>query len=183
MPERELSGFDPRFNPAFQPGYDPATDPVATPTWSREAPPAGRVVVVPDAPTREASGPPARESSGDASRETSREPTREHSSGRADDAAPQPADSALTPARASGLNPFLLTLWALAAILVASGLSILAWLPDAERALQSGADGSRYFLVQAASGSAPIVIALGVAVSAALLFWHAREWERRATPR
>lgn len=156
--------FDPRFDPAFQPGYEGPLVPAATPTRRGASetdrigtPPAARTAVRPAEPT-----PAGRATAAPVSAEpvTADEPHFD------DDEGPRRP------------NPFLIALGAVAVLLVGGGLYLASFVRDtfADNPATSQVD---YVVLQVLMYAAPLVVVLGLAVGAGILFVLAARWYRR----
>ncbi|HAM25947.1 MAG TPA: hypothetical protein DCP11_04375 [Microbacteriaceae bacterium] len=151
-------GFDPRFDPAFQPGYDPSVHGHAAPKPEATGAPTDRVeraqprVVPENRPARAESDP---------------------STG-------SDADAFEPPPRR--LNPFLLALWALSAAFIGLGLYLLRFIGDRLDSLNTvgGGNSSDYYLLQAYTVGAPLLIVLGLATATGTLFLYAARGFHRA---
>jgi hypothetical protein len=145
------SDFDPRFDPAFQPGYDP----------SKHAPAAQHR---PKEPRRQVQQqdeyipPPAEE--------PARSPI---------------ASFAEKPPVRRAVNPLVVLLWALSALFVVVGVYGLQLI--GERVTALGANGSfgsaDYYLLQAYTFGAPLLIVLGLATATGTVFLLAARWRGR----
>jgi hypothetical protein len=146
------SDFDPRFDPAFQPGYDP----------SKHAPAAPR---------------------------RPKEPRRQVQ--QQDEYIPPPTDEPVRPAITSlhdgppvrrVVNPLVIVLWALSALFVVMGIYGLQLI--GERVTALGANGSfgsaDYYLLQAYTFGAPLLIVLGLATATGTVFLLAARWKHSA---
>ena len=141
--------FDPRFDPAFQPGYDP-----------KKAPRAAR-------------GADSAEQA-----EQSDEPVTEVY------LAPPMEPGAAPVARAQTLslrnsNPLLIALWVISVVFIATGIYALRLIGD--RVTQLGANGgfggADYYLLQAYTIGAPLLIVLGLATATGTIFLLAARWK------
>ena len=152
--------FDPRFDPAFQPGYDPRNDPaIAARSRSYSGSPHP---VRPVRPEVIAPLPPAEPQNVPAEAIDEREVE---------------SESSATP----GVNPFLIALWVVSALFVVSGAGLLRWLPTASEELQTSTNPAFDYVVLTSIGiGAPLLIVLGLATAAGILFLHAARWKRRA---
>lgn len=148
-------GFDPRFDPAFQPGFDP----------NRHSP-AAVVDVQPVAVASSDSITGAVESNPAVGARTA---VRAAEANAAEPNAPVPP---------SRRNPLLIALWIVSAILVASGVYVLRLVADQAMALgTSGGFGeSDYYLMQAYTVLAPLLITLGIATAIGTVFLLAVRW-------
>lgn len=153
-------GFDPRFDPAFQPGFDPSRHPsgmkdvttrvpTASPTSPEVEPGAAAFVSAPSV-----SAP----------------------SGAAAEMSAVPAD---LPARARRRNPLIILLWIMSVVLVASGVYGLRLVADRVKDLGSsgGFGEADYYLMQAYTVLAPLLIALGIATAIGTIFLLATRFQ------
>lgn len=156
--------FDPRFDPAFQPGYEGPLVPAAVPTPRGASgtdrigtPPASRTAVRPAEPT-----PVERTPAGRAPVEPApgEDPPFE------DDPAPRRP------------NPFLIALGAVAVLLVGGGLYLVSSVRD-QFADSPAAAQVDYVTLQVLMYAAPLLVVLGLAVGAGILFVLAARWYRR----
>ncbi|WP_394768200.1 hypothetical protein [Lacisediminihabitans sp.] len=142
---RDEPGFDPRFDPAFQPGYDPTVH------GREQRPPAESKVERSDraVPIVEPAQPIAVEE----------EPA----------ADAEPETISLRP------NVFLLALWVLSAVFIGIGLYLLRFISDRLDTLNTSGGGgsSDYYLLQAYTIGAPMLIVLGLATATGTLFLFA----------
>lgn len=140
--------FDPRFDPAFQPGFDPKKVP---PVVGKTAP----VGAETEEPVTEVYvAPPMMAVDGPGER---------------------PAQFSLRTA-----NPLLIALWVLSAVFIAFGVYGLRLIGD--RVTQLGANGgfggADYYLLQAYTIGAPLLIVLGLATATGTIFFLAARWRR-----
>jgi hypothetical protein len=165
------SEFDPRFDPAFQPGFDPArhrpgpAEPprsprVQTQQQTDDFQPAARVApppVVAVDPLAPAEQPTPAE--------------------------PISADDVSAALRR--VDPYLVALWVISALLIGGGTYSLRLIGDRIRALTSSGDfgGPGYYLLQAFTIGAPMLIVLGIATAIGTVFLLAARSRRGAPPR
>ncbi|TXN30332.1 hypothetical protein [Lacisediminihabitans profunda] len=147
---RDEPGFDPRFDPAFQPGYDPTLH------GREQRPPVESNVdrSVRTAPLVEPGQPIAVE---------------EESA-----AAAEPETTSRRP------NVFVVALWALSAVFIGTGLYLLRFISDRLDSLNTSGGGgsSDYYLLQAYTMAAPMLIVLGLATATGTLFLFAARSQR-----
>jgi hypothetical protein len=74
----------------------------------------------------------------------------------------------------AGVNPFIVLLWILAALLVGGGAFALI-----NATLATGPMGGTMPISFVLLTFAPFAILIGLAAVICLLFWHARQWQRR----
>ncbi|MET0806872.1 MAG: hypothetical protein ABWX66_01885 [Lacisediminihabitans sp.] len=169
------SEFDPRFDPAFQPGFDPARH-VAQPTAPGRSPQ--------KAPATQRAQP-AQSPLTDASALAAHTPTPRVVA--VDPLAPaQPASSAepITTAEvyaaARRIDPYLIALWVISAVLIGAGIYSLRLIGDRITALTSSGDfgGPGYYLLQAFTIGAPMLIVLGLATAVGTVFLLAARGRR-----
>ncbi|HEY8914703.1 hypothetical protein [Lacisediminihabitans sp.] len=143
-------GFDPRFDPAFQPGYDPIVH--------------GREQRPPVEPNVE--------------RSERTPPTVEPGQPIAVEEEPAAEPDAETTVRRP--NVFLLALWVLSAIFIGTGLYLLRFISDRLDSLNTSGGGgsSDYYLLQAYTMGAPMLIVLGLATATGTLFLFAARSQR-----
>lgn len=149
--------FDPRFDPAFQRGYSGAA-PSAPPAVSPA--PAKRMI---DSPPRT---PPAPHRMVDA--EPAPRGVLGHDEAEDFDEAP-----------ARRINPFLIALGAIAALLVGGGAYLASRVSDLFASTQ-GQSGFDFVTVQVFIVAAPILVGLGLATGVGVLFVYAVRWGRPA---
>jgi hypothetical protein len=133
--------FDPRFDPAFQPGFDPGQHPTARRTPRPAAPEPISPALLP-------------------------EPIAVPD---LDETASAPADEPVGTARP---EPLLVALWIVSAVFVAAGIYGLRLIGDRVSSLTSsgGFGGADYYLLQAYTFGAPMLIVLGLATATGTLF-------------
>ncbi len=162
MSDSNGTEFDPRFDPAFQPGFDPeqhparrrpprpAQNPVASTAPQGDLP---EPIVVPDV---EATMPEETGSGGVAG------------VGASDGGSARP-------------EPLLVALWIVSAVFVAAGIYGLRLIGDRVSSLTSsgGFGGADYYLLQAYTFGAPMLIVLGLATATGTLFLLAARRLRR----
>lgn len=146
---RDEPGFDPRFDPAFQPGYDPIVH------GREQRPAAPNVEPGARTPPTVAPEPPI-----------------------AVDEEPAVGADAATAVRRP--NVFLLALWVLSAIFIGAGLYLLHFISDRLDSLNTSGGGgsSDYYLLQAYTMGAPMLITLGLATATGTLFLFAARSQR-----
>ena len=150
--------IDPRFDPAFQRGFEGAV----TTTRRRSLPgvppvlPAQQQIVPPRAAT------PAPAPAVVAAPSTVADPVEEE--------VEEP------PAR--GMNPFVVGLWVVAAVLVLVGGYLAQWVRTTFLT-DSVSTNIDYVTVEIVKYGAPLLIALGLATAIGLLFLHAVAWRKR----
>ena len=185
MAENETPEFDPRFDPAFQRGFDGAPvqrDP-ARPQYS---PPRFTAPATPSAPNTSTGY--VRTNAAPASAPASAQPRREplaaweqalsatETEPDLDDREPVEATAAAAePQYASGRNPFLIVLLALAVLLIAGGIGGLQWLRNRFLASEIATDLD-FVTLQASTITASIAIGLGLATAIGVLFVFAIRW-------
>lgn len=144
--------FDPRFNPAFQRGYDGPIPDASAP--ARETPtPAARAVASEPAPLPRLEPQP--------------EQDRDY-------------DDRFIESEVAGprrVNPFLLVLGAVSALLVGGGLLLVLRLRDLFEDTQSSSSFD-FVTLQVLTAAAPLVICLGLATGIGVLFVFAVRWNR-----
>lgn len=166
-PSAGSPGFDPRFDPAFQPGYDPQLHGAPTRDSSGDEPAAKAGIGDPVADARlNLLTPPAAESA--PLRAPLSVPSRS-----GDEPAP-------TPIRIR--EPYLVALWAVSAVFIVAGVSLLRYMTDRLNALTTsgGGDASDYSLLRAFEIGAPLLIVLGLATATGTLFLLAARRRRAA---
>jgi hypothetical protein len=143
--------FDPRFDPAFQPGFDPGQHPAGR----RTPRPASPETISPALLPEPIAVPDLDETSA------------------------APTDEAIASGRP---EPLLVTLWIVSAVFVAAGIYGLRLIGDRVSSLTSsgGFGGADYYLLQAYTFGAPMLIVLGLATATGTLFLIA---SRRARSR
>ncbi|HEY0258985.1 MAG TPA: hypothetical protein VGC18_03965 [Lacisediminihabitans sp.] len=143
------SRFDPRYDPAFQPGYRPEAD--------------GRTAV--RRPAAQPAMPPAPPAPGQDPVSTVPPVAPETQALDVEEAEPT----------ARRVDPFLIALWAVSALFVVVGISLLSAMANRlDRLSTSGSNsisGSDYYLLQAYQTGAPLLIVLGLATATATLFF------------
>ncbi|MCU1420651.1 MAG: hypothetical protein JWN36_302 [Microbacteriaceae bacterium] len=141
MSGSEGNDFDPRFDPAFQPGFDPGQHP----TGRRTPRPAAPEPVAPALLPEPIAVPDL------------------------DETTPAPADEPVASGRP---EPLLVTLWIVSAVFVAAGIYGLRLIGDRVSSLTSsgGFGGADYYLLQAYTFGAPMLIVLGLATATGTLF-------------
>ena len=175
--------IDPRYDPAFQRGFTGSVQTGAHPHGvvrsSRPAtrPPEQREAPAPVAPAsaRPPSGSPPSAASASAAPGIDEVVPAEFE---ADDADEVVAEQAAAPVRRLTRNPFLIVLALLGAALAVAGAS---WAIAGRATMTSSgslASERDYWFVQSALLGAPILIAVGVAILAGVLFVFANAWNR-----
>ena len=148
--------IDPRFDPAFQRGFEGAVT-----TTRRRALPG----VPPVLPAQQQIVPPP-------------------VSPPAPAAVPAPApttvadDEAVEELAARGMNPFVVGLWVVAAVLVLVGGYLAQWVRTTFLT-DSVSTNVDYVTIEIVKYGAPLLIALGLATAIGLLFLHAVAWRKR----
>ena len=171
------SEFDPRFNPAFQPGFDPARH-VARQGTSARSPQPSPVEPVPLKTQPTDASPPA--TATPTPRVVAVDPL----------TPPQPAAAAepIAPAElyaaARRVDPYLIALWVISAVLIGGGIYSLRLIGDRITALTSSGDfgGPGYYLLQAFTIGAPMLVVLGLATAVGTVFLLAARSRRRTPP-
>ena len=165
------SDFDPRFDPAFQPGFDPGRHPAERRVRSGSASASG---------STSASGSAPDERSASAAQRIVPPPSE----------LPEPisvpdhADQAVVDdddVASSRPEPMLVALWIVSAVFVAAGIYGLRLIGDRVSSLTSsgGFGGADYYLLQAYTFGAPMLIVLGLATATGTLFLLAARRLRR----
>ena len=160
------SEFDPRFDPAYQPGFDPARHASPSPSAPRiqtqqqtdafqpaaQTAPSRVVAVDPLAPAQQVS-------------------------------TPEPISPAEVVAAVRRVDRYLVALWVISAVLVGGGIYSLRLIGDRIAALTSSGDfgGPGYYLLQAFTIGAPMLIVLGLATAVGTVFLLAAR-SRRGSP-
>lgn len=146
--------FDPRFNPAFQRGYDGPLPDASAPARETASPPARAVAAEPaPLPRLEASAAPDQRDE---------------------------YDDRFIESEVAGprrVNPFLIVLGAVSAVLVGGGLLLVSRLRDLFADTQSSSSFD-YVTLQVLTTAAPLVICLGLATAIGVLFVFAVRWNR-----
>ena len=146
--------FDPRFNPAFQRGYDGPIPDASAPARETASPPARATAAEPfPLPRLEAS------------------PTPDHH---------DEYDDRFIESEVAGprrMNPFLIVLGAVSAILVGGGLFLVSRLRDLFEDTQSSSSFD-FVTLNVLSAIAPLIICLGLATAIGVLFVFAVRWNR-----
>lgn len=156
-PSAGSTGFDPRFDPAFQPGYDPQLHGAATRDSSGDEPVTGAGTDDPAADAQlNLNAPPAAESN----------PLRAPLS------VPSRPDDEPAPVPIRIREPYLVALWAVSAVFIVAGVSLLRYMTDRLNALTTsgGGNASDYSLLRAFEIGAPLLIVLGLATATGTLF-------------
>ena len=144
------SDFDPRFDPAFQPGFDPDRHPTVARSRGTAPSPSSSAQRFPVGLPPEGELP-----------EPIRVPDVSEGASAQEDA--------LTPSRP---EPLLVALWIVSAVFVAAGIYGLRLIGDRVSSLTSsgGFGGADYYLLQAYTFGAPMLIVLGLATATGTLF-------------
>jgi len=182
------SEFDPRFDPAFQPGFDPARhaarsgEPVRSPQPQQQArshpqtPPQAQPQIQPQTPSADASPPAAPTST---PRVVAVDPLTPAQPARA----AEPLAPAEVYAAVRRVDPYLVVLWVISAVLVGTGIYSLRLIGDRITALTASGDfgGPGYYLLQAFTIGAPMLVVLGLATAVGTVFLLAAR-SRRVPP-
>ena len=141
MSDSNGNDFDPRFDPAFQPGFDPGQHP----TGRRLPRPSTPDTIAPVSLPEPIAVPDL------------------------DETSPTLADEPLASGRP---EPLLVALWIVSAVFVAAGIYGLRLIGDRVSSLTSsgGFGGADYYLLQAYTFGAPMLIVLGLATATGTLF-------------
>ena len=173
------SEFDPRFDPAFQPGFDPARHVARAPAPGRssqkqQAPQNAQAAQSPltDAATPAVPTPTPRVVAVDPL--TPAQPA----------SAAEPIAPAEVYAAVRRVDPYLVALWVISAVLVGAGIYSLRLIGDRITALTSSGDfgGPGYYLLQAFTIGAPMLIVLGLATAVGTVFLLAARSRRPVPP-
>ncbi|MBK4348439.1 hypothetical protein [Lacisediminihabitans changchengi] len=161
------SEFDPRFDPAFQPGFDPARHEPRSATSPRAQSQQQTDAYQPAAPTT-----PPHVVAVDPLTPAQR--------------APSADTGALTEASevVRRVDPYLVVLWVISAVLIGGGIYSLRLIGDRITALSASGDfgGPGYYLLQAFTIGAPMLVVLGIATAVGTVFLvAARGRPRRST--
>jgi hypothetical protein len=161
MSDDKSGSIDPRFDPAFQRGFDGAV------TTTRRRPTAGTPSVVPA--QQSVARPPAPEYP---AQTAATPPT----------PAPATVDDMLEPVEVEespgGVNPFIVSLWIVAALLVIGGGYLVQW-ARSTFLTQSLSTDIDYVTIEIVKYGAPLLVFLGLATALGLVFLYAARWQRR----